>query len=194
MKSPNLNSLLDNVIKDNDFEGFSENVYYKVNVIKLAYNLKRFYVSKKDNDMIAVCFDYDYKYNRIIARENYNEYVFARLYGWCFRNNISLKEITHELDEKFKYDIMCDVSFFIVNDKYTEDDVKRIIFKFTKELIKNVDDLSVLSGRYFSLVNKPAELYFVRLGEENKDKGKIEIKDMKKEDIITFFFDLLYFN
>ena len=194
MKSPNLNSLLDKVIKDNDFEGFYENVYYKVNVIKLAYNLKRFYLSNKDNDMIAVCFDYDYKYNRNIARENYNEYVFARLYGWCFRNNISIKEITHELDEKFKYDIMCDFSFFIVYDKYTEDDVKRIIFKFTKELIKNVDDLSVLSGRYFSLVNKPAELYFVRLGEENKDKGKIEIKDMKKEDIITFFFDLLYFN
>ena len=194
MKTPNLNSLLDKVIKDNDFEGFLENVYYKVNVIKLAYNLKRFYLSNKDNDMIAVCFDYDYKYNRIIARENYNEYLFARLYGWCLRNNISIKEITHELDEKFKYDIMCDLSFFIVYDKYTEDDVKRIIFKFTKDLIKNVDDLSVLSGRYFSLVNKPAELYFVRLGEENKDKGKIEIKDMKKEDIITFFFDLLYFS
>lgn len=194
MKSPNLNSLLDKVIKNNDFEGFSENVYYKVNVIKLAYNLKRFYLSNKDNDMIAVCFDYDYKYNRIIARENYNEYVFARLYGWCFRNNISIKEITHELDEKFKYDIMCDLSFFIVYDKYTEDDVKRIIFKFTKELIKNVDYISVLSGRYFSLVNKPTELYFVRLGEENKDNFKIDIKDMKKEDLVTFFFDLLYFN
>lgn len=194
MKSPNLNSLLDKVIKNNDFEGFSENVYYKVNVIKLAYNLKRFYLSNKDNDMIAVCFDYDYKYNRIIARENYNEYVFARLYGWCFRNNISIKEITHELDEKFKYDIMCDLSFFIVYDKYTEDDVKRIIFKFTKELIKNVDYISVLSGRYFSLVNKPTELYFIRLGEENKDNFKIDIKDMKKEDLVTFFFDLLYFN
>lgn len=194
MKSPNLNSLLDKVIKNNDFEGFSENVYYKVNVIKLAYNLKRFYLSNKDNDMIAVCFDYDYKYNRIIARENYNEYVFARLYGWCFRNNISIKEITHELDEKFKYDIMCDLSFFIVYDKYTEDDVKRIIFKFTKELIKNVDDIGVLSGRYFSLVNKPTELYFVRLGEKDEDKIKIEIKDMKKEDLITFFYDLLYFN
>ena len=194
MKSPNLKFLLDKVIKDNDFEGFLENVYYKVNVIKLAYNLKRFYLSNKDNDMVAVCFDYDYKYNRIIARENYNEYLFARLYGWCLRNNISIKEITHELDEKVKYSIMCNLSYFISYDKYTEDDVKRIIFKFTKELIKNVDDLSVLSGRYFSLVNKPAELYFVRLGEENKDKGKIEIKDMKKEDIITFFFDLLYFN
>ena len=194
MKSPNLNSLLDKVIKDNDFEGFYENVYYKVNVIKLAYNLKRFYLSNKDNDMIAVCFDYDYKYNRIIARENYNEYVFARLYGWCLRNNISIKEITHELNENFKSDIMCNLSYFIVYDKYTEDDVKRIIFKFTKELIKNVDDLSVLSGRYFSLVNKPAELYFVRLGEKDEDKIKIEIKDMKKEDLITFFFDLLYFS
>ena len=194
MKSPNLKSLLDKVIKDNDFEGFLENVYYKVNVIKLAYNLKRFYLSNKDNDMVAVCFDYDYKYNRIIARENYNEYVFARLYGWCLRNNISIKEITHELDEKVKYSIMCNLSYFISYDKYTEDDVKRIIFKFTKELIKNVDDLSVLSGRYFSLVNKPTELYFVRLGEENKDNFKIEIKDMKKEDLVTFFFDLLYFN
>mgnify|MGYP006980405372 FL=1 len=194
MKSPNLKSLLDKVIKDNDFEGFLENVYYKVNVIKLAYNLKRFYLSNKDNDMVAVCFDYDYKYNRIIARENYNEYVFARLYGWCLRNNISIKEITHELDEKVKYGIMCNLSFFIGYDKYTEDDVKRIIFKFTKELIKNVDDLSVLSGRYFSLVNKPTELYFVRLGEKDEDKIKIEIKDMKKEDLITFFFDLLYFS
>lgn len=194
MKTPDLKSLLDKVIKDNDFEGFLETVYYKVNVIKLAYNLKRFYLSNKDNDMVAVCFDYDYKYNRIIARENYNEYVFARLYGWCFRNNISIKEITHELDEKVKYSIMCNLSFFIANDKYTEDDVKRIIFKFTKELIKNTDDLSVLSGRYFSLVNKPTELYFVRLGEKDKDKVKIEIKDMKKEDLDTFFFDLLYFN
>ena len=194
MKSPNLKSLLDKVIKDNDFEGFLENVYYKVNVIKLAYNLKRFYLSNKDNDMVAVCFDYDYKYNRIIARENYNEYVFARLYGWCLRNNISIKEITHELNENLKSNIMCDLSYFIVYDKYTEDDVKRIIFKFTKELIKNVDDMSVLSGRYFSLVNKPTELYFVRLGEKDEDKIKIEIKDMKKEDLITFFFDLLYFS
>lgn len=194
MKTPNLKSLLDKVIKDNDFEGFLENVYYKVNVIKLAYNLKRFYLSNKDNDMVAVCFDYDYKYNRIIARENYNEYLFARLYGWCLRNNISIKEITHELDEKVKYSIMCNLSHFISYDKYTEDDVKRIIFKFTKELIKNVDDIGVLSGRYFSLVNKPTELYFVRLGEKDEDKIKIEIKDMKKEDLITFFFDLLYFS
>lgn len=194
MKTSDLKSLLDKVIKDNDFEGFLENAYYKINVIKLAYNLKRFYLSNKGNDMVAVCFDYDYKYNRIIARENYNEYLFARLYGWCLRNNISIKEITHELDEKVKYSIMCNLSFFIGYDKYTEDDVKRIIFKFIKELIKNVDDIGVLSGRYFSLVNKPTELYFVRLGEENKDKGKIEIKDMKKEDLITFFFDLLYFS
>lgn len=194
MKSPNLNSLLDKVIKDNDFEGFLENVYYKVNVIKLAHNLKRFYVSKKDNDMIAICFDYDYKYNRIIAQKNYNEYVFAHLYDWCFRNNIAIKELTHELNENFKSDIMCNLSYFIVYDKYTEDDVKRIIFKFTKALIKNIDDIGVLSGRYFSLVNKPTELYFVRLGEKEEDKIKIEIKDMKKEDLVTFFFDLLYFN
>lgn len=194
MKNPNLNSILDKVIKDNDFEGFFEDVNYKVNVIKLTYHMKRFYISNKDNDMIAICFDYDYKYNRIIARENYNEYLFARLYGWCLRNNISIKEITHKLDEKVKYSIMCNLSYFISYDKYTEDDVKRIIFKFTKELIKNVDDIDVLSGRYFSLVNKPTELYFVRLGEKDEDKIKIEIKDMKKEDLITFFFDLLYFS
>lgn len=194
MNHSNLATLLEKVIKDNDFEGFLENVYYKVNVIKLAYNMKRFYVSNKDNDMIAICFDYDYKYNRVIARENYNEYVFARLYGWCLRNNISIKEITHELDEKVKYSIMCNLSYFISYDKYTEDDVKRIIFKFTKELIKNVENIGVLIGRYFSLIIKPTELFFVRLGEENKDKIRIEIKDMKKEDIITFFFDLLYFS
>lgn len=194
MTSPDLNSILDKVIKDNDFEGFIDNVNYKVNVIKLAYNMKRFYVSVKYRNMIAICFDYDYKYNRVIARENYNEYVFARLYGWCFRNNIAIKEITHELDEKTKNSIMCSLSFFIGYDKYTEDDVKRIIFKFTKELIKHTDDISVLSGRYFSLVNKPTELYFVRLGEKEEDKIKIEIKDMKKEDLIIFFFDLLYFS
>lgn len=194
MNHSNLATLLEKVIKDNGFEGFYENVYYKVNVIKLAYNMKRFYVSNKDNDMIAICFDYDYKYNRIIAREIYHKFVFAWLYGWCFRNKISIKEITHELDEKFKYGIMCDLSYFIGYDKYTEDDVKRIIFKFTKELIKNIDNIGVLSGRYFSLINNPTELYFVRLGEENKDKFKIDIKDMKKEDLVTFFFDLLYFN
>ena len=194
MTSPNLNSILDKVIKDNNFEGFLENVNYKVNVIKLAYNMKRFYVSDKDKNVIAVCFDYDYKYNRVIARENYNEYVFARLYGWCFRNNITIKEITHELDEKVKYGIMCDLSYFVTYNRYTEDDVKRIIFKFTKELIKNVENIGVLSGRFFSLVINSTELYFVRLGVKEDDKIKIEIKDMKKEDLITFFFDLLYFS
>lgn len=194
MTSPNLNSILDKVIKDNNFEGFLENVNYKVNVIKLACDMKRFYVSDKDKNVIAVCFDYDYKYNRVIARENYNEYVFARLYGWCFRNNITIKEITHELDEKVKYGIMCDLSYFVTYNRYTEDDVKHIIFKFTKELIKNVENIGVLSGRFFSLVINSTELYFVRLGVKEDDKIKIEIKDMKKEDLITFFFDLLYFS
>lgn len=194
MESNNLISILDKVIKDNDFEGFLENVNYKVNVIKLAYKLKRFYVSDKDRNMIAICFDYDYKYNRVIARENYNEYVFSRLYGWCFRNHIAIKEITHELGDRVKSNIMNDLSYFITYNKYTEDDVKRIIFKFTKELIKHTDEISVLSGRFFSLVNKPTELYFVRLGEKDDNKIKIEIKDMKKEDLITFFFDLLYFS
>lgn len=194
MKNPNLNSILDKVIKDNDFEGFLENVNYKVNVIKLACDMKRFYVSDKDKNVIAVCFDYDYKYNRVIARENYNEYVFARLYGWCFKNNISIKEITHELGDRVKSNIMCVLSEFVTNNKYTEDDVKRIIFKFTKELIKNVENIGVLSGRFFSLVNKPTELYFTRFGVKEEDKIKIEIKDMKKEDLITFFFDLLYFS
>ena len=194
MTSPDLNSILDKVIKDNDFEGFIDNVNYKVNVIKLACDMKRFYVSDKDKNVIAVCFDYDYKYNRVIARENYNEYVFARLYGWCFRNNITIKEITHELDEKVKYGIMCDLSYFVTYNRYTEDDVKRIIFKFTKELIKNVENIGVLSGRFFSLVINSTELYFVRLGVKEDDKIKIEIKDMKKEDLITFFFDLLYFS
>lgn len=194
MEQSNLATLLEKVIKDNDFEGVLENLYYKVNVIKLAYNMKRFYVSNKDNDMIAVCFDYDYKYNRVIARESYNEFAFSRLYGWCLRNNITVKEITHELDDRVKSNIMCALSYFVVCDKYTEDDVKRIIFKFTKELIKHTDDISVLSGRYFSLVNKPTELFFINLEEKEKDKIKVEIKDMKKEDLVTFFFDLLYFN
>lgn len=72
--------------------------------------------------------------------------------------------------------------------------MKRIIFKFTKELIKNVENIGVLSGRYFSLIIKPTELFFINLEEKEKDKIKIEVKDMKKEDIITFFFDLLYFS
>lgn len=176
MTSYNLNSILDKAIKDNDFEGFLENVNYKVNVIKLAYKMKRFYVSEKGNDMIAICFDYDYKYNRVIARESYTDFVFAQLYRWCLRNNISAKEITHELDDRVKNNIMCALSYFVDYKQYTEDDVKRIIFKSTKELIK------------------PTELYFVRLGEKDENKIKIEIKDMKNEDIITFFFDLLYFS
>lgn len=194
MTSYNLNSILDKAIKDNDFEGFLENVNYKVNVIKLAYKMKRFYVSEKGNDMIAICFDYDYKYNRVIARESYTDFVFAQLYRWCLRNNISAKEITHELDDRVKNNIMCALSYFVDYKQYTEDDVKRIIFKSTKELIKPTEDISVLSGRYFSLVIKPTELYFIRLGEKDENKIKVEIKDMKNEDIITFFFDLLYFS
>ena len=194
MGSNNLISIFDKVIIFNNFEGFFENVNYKVNVIKLAYKLKRFYVSDKDKNMIAICFDYDYKYNCVIARENYNEYVFSRLYGWCFRNHIAIKEITHELGDRVKSNIMIDLSYFITYNKYTEDDVKRIIFKFTKELIKNVENIGVLSGRFFSLVINSTELYFIRLGEKDENKIKIEIKDMKKEHLVTFFYDLLYFN
>ena len=71
---------------------------------------------------------------------------------------------------------------------------REIISERLNETLGGLATEITLSGRYFSLIIKPTELFFINLEEKEKDKIKIEVKDMKKEEIVTFFFDLLYFS
>lgn len=193
----NYDKLFDNIsvtIKDNNFEGLDVKHDFKLNVINIGFNLRRFYVTDKDTSVPALCFDFDNLNNAIIIKEVYDKLAYCSLFRWAEENNIRIAEFECRLDSATIKRLRDKIADFRILDKYEEEDIREILLYFGKEITKfSNGNVFCLMGRVYSFVSDLEDMFFIKTANNLTNKiEKIKITDLTKEDLINLLYDVIY--
>lgn len=193
----NYDKLFDNisyVIKDENFEGLDVKHDFKLNVVNIGFNLRRFYITDKDTSVPALCFDVDKLNDSIIIKEVYDKLVYCSLFRWAKENNIIIVELEDRLDSATIKRLRDKIAVFRVLDDYKEDDIKEILLYFGKEITKfSNGNVFCLMGRVYSFISDLEDMYFIKTGNNLANKiEKNDITNLTKEELINFLYDVIY--
>lgn len=193
----NYDKLFDNIsyaIKDENFEGLDEKNDFKLNVVNIGFNLRRFYVTDKDTSVPALCFDVDKVNDSIITKEVYDKLAYCSLFRWAKENNIIIVDFEDRLDSATIKRLRDKIAVFRVLDDYKEDDIKEILLYFGKEITKfSNGNVFCLMGRVYSFISDLEDMYFIKTGNNLANKiEKIAITNLTKEELINLLYDVIY--
>lgn len=193
----NYDKLFDNisyVIKDENFEGLDVKHDFKLNVVNIGFNLRRFYITDKDTSVPALCFDVDKINDSIIIKEVYDKLAYCSLFRWAKENNIIIVEFEDRLDSATIKRLRDKIAVFRVLDDYKEDDIKEILLYFGKEITKfSNGNVFCLMGRVYSFNSDLEDMYFIKNGNNLANKiEKNDITNLTKEELINFLYDVIY--
>lgn len=193
----NYDKLFDNIscaIKDENFEGLDDKNDFKLNVVNIGFNLRRFYLTDKDTSVPALCFDVDKVNNSIITKEVYDKLAYCSLFRWAKENNFIMIEYAVTLDNVTAKKLKNKIADFRILDDYKEDDIKDILLYFGKELNKSSDNKDFcLTGRVYVFVNNSEGMFFIEIKNNPSNKmEKIDIANLTKEELINFLYDVIY--
>lgn len=193
----NYDKLFDNisyVIKDENFEGLDVKHDFKLNVVNIGFNLRRFYITDKDTSVPALCFDFDKLNNAIIIKFFYDKLAYCALFRWAKENNIKIVELEDRLDSATIKRLRDKIADFRVLDNYKEDDIKEILLYFGKEITKfSNGNVFCLMGRVYSFVSDLEDMFFIKTANNLTNKiEKIAITNLTKEELINFLYDVIY--
>jgi hypothetical protein len=193
----NYDKLFDNIsyaIKDENFEGLDDKNDFKLNVVNIGFNLRRFYITDKDTSVPALCFDVDKLNDSIIIKEVYDKLAYCSLFRWAKENNIIIIDFEHRLDSATIKRLRDKIADFRVLDNYKEDDIKEILLYFGKEITKfSNGNVFCLMGRVYSFISDLEDMYFIKTGNNLANKiEKIAITNLTKEELINFLYDVIY--
>lgn len=193
----NYDKLFDNIsyaIKDENFEGLDDKNDFKLNVVNIGFNLRRFYITDKDTSVPALCFDVDKLNDSIIIKEVYDKLAYCSLFRWAKENNIIIIDFEHRLDSATIKRLRDKIAVFRVLDDYKEDDIKEILLYFGKEITKfSNGNVFCLMGRVYSFISDLEDMYFIKTGNNLANKiEKIDITNLTKEELINFLYDVIY--
>lgn len=193
----NYDKLFDNisyVIKDENFEGLDVKHDFKLNVVNIGFNLRRFYITDKDTSVPALCFDFDKLNNAIIIKEFYDKLAYCSLFRWAKENNIIIVDFEDRLDSATIKRLRDKIAVFRVLDDYKEDDIKEILLYFGKEITKfSNGNVFCLMGRVYSFISDLEDMYFIKTGNNLANKiEKNDITNLTKEELINFLYDVIY--
>lgn len=193
----NYDKLFDNIsyaIKDENFEGLDDKNDFKLNVVNIGFNLRRFYITDKDTSVPALCFDVDKLNDSIIIKEVYDKLAYCSLFRWAKENNIIIIDFEHRLDSATIKRLRDKIAVFRVLDDYKEDDIKEILLYFGKEITKfSNGNVFCLMGRVYSFISDLEDMYFIKTGNNLANKiEKIAITNLTKEELINFLYDVIY--
>lgn len=193
----NYDKLFDNisyVIKDENFEGLDDKNDFKLNVVNIGFNLRRFYITDKDTSVPALCFDVDKLNDSIIIKEVYDKLAYCSLFRWAKENNIIIVDFEDRLDSATIKRLRDKIAVFRVLDDYKEDDIKEILLYFGKEITKfSNGNVFCLMGRVYSFISDLEDMYFIKTGNNLANKiEKNDITNLTKEELINFLYDVIY--
>lgn len=193
----NYDKLFDNIsyaIKDENFEGLDDKNDFKLNVVNIGFNLRRFYVTDKDTSVPALCFDVDKLNDSIIIKEVYDKLAYCSLFRWAKENNIIIVDFEDRLDSATIKRLRDKIAVFRVLDDYKEDDIKEILLYFGKEITKfSNGNVFCLMGRVYSFISDLEDMYFIKTGNNLANKiEKNDITNLTKEELINFLYDVIY--
>lgn len=193
----NYDKLFDNIsyaIKDENFEGLDDKNDFKLNVVNIGFNLRRFYITDKDTSVPALCFDFDKLNDSIIIKEVYDKLAYCSLFRWAKENNIIMIEYAVTLDNVTAKKLKNKIADFRILDNYKEEDMKDILLYFGKELNKSSDNKDFcLNGRVYIFVNNSEGMFFIEIKNSPSNKmEKIDIANLTKEELINFLYDVIY--
>lgn len=193
----NYDKLFDNIsyaIKDENFEGFDDKNDFKLNVVNIGFNLRRFYITDKDTSVPALCFDVDKLNDSIIIKEVYDKLAYCSLFRWAKENNIIIVDFEDRLDSATIKRLRDKIAVFRVLDDYKEDDIKEILLYFGKEITKfSNGNVFCLMGRVYSFISDLEDMYFIKTGINLANKiEKNDITNLTKEELINFLYDVIY--
>lgn len=193
----NYDKLFDNIsyaIKDENFEGLDDKNDFKLNVVNIGFNLRRFYVTDKDTSVPALCFDVDKLNDSIIIKEVYDKLAYCSLFRWAKENNIIIVELEDRLDSATIKRLRDKIAVFRVLDDYKEDDIKEILLYFGKEITKfSNGNVFCLMGRVYSFISDLEDMFFIKTGNNLANKiEKNDITNLTKEELINFLYDVIY--
>lgn len=193
----NYDKLFDNIsyaIKDENFEGLDDKNDFKLNVVNIGFNLRRFYVTDKDTSVPALCFDFDKLNDSIIIKEVYDKLAYCSFFRWAKENNIIIVDFEHRLDSATIKRLRDKIAVFRVLDDYKEDEIKEILLYFGKEITKfSNGNVFCLMGRVYSFISDLEDMYFIKTGNNLANKiEKIAITNLTKEELINFLYDVIY--
>lgn len=193
----NYDKLFDNIsyaIKDENFEGLDDKNDFKLNVVNIGFNLRRFYITDKDTSVPALCFDVDKLNDSIIIKEVYDKLAYCSLFRWAKENNIIIVDFEVRLDSATIKRLRDKIAVFRVLDDYKEDDIKEILLYFGKEITKfSNGNVFCLMGRVYSFISDLEDIYFIKNGNNLANKiEKIDITNLTKEELINLLYDVIY--
>lgn len=193
----NYDKLFDNIsyaIKDENFEGLDDKNDFKLNVVNIGFNLRRFYITDKDTSVPALCFDVDKLNDSIIIKEVYDKLAYCSLFRWAKENNIIIVDFEVRLDSATIKRLRDKIAVFRVLDDYKEDDIKEILLYFGKEITKfSNGNVFCLMGRVYSFISDLEDMYFIKTGNNLANKiEKNDITNLTKEELINFLYDVIY--
>lgn len=193
----NYDKLFDNIsyaIKDENFEGLDDKNDFKLNVVNIGFNLRRFYITDKDTSVPALCFDVDKLNDSIIIKEVYDKLAYCSLFRWAKENNIIIVDFEDRLDSATIKRLRDKIAVFRVLDDYKEDDIKKILLYFGKEITKfSNGNVFCLMGRVYSFISDLEDMYFIKTGNNLANKiEKNDITNLTKEELINFLYDVIY--
>lgn len=193
----NYDKLFDNIsyaIKDENFEGLDDKNDFKLNVVNIGFNLRRFYITDKDTSVPALCFDVDKLNDSIIIKEVYDKLAYCSLFRWAKENNIIIIDFEHRLNSATIKRLRDKIADFRVLDNYKEDDIKEILLYFGKEITKfSNGNVFCLMGRVYSFISDLEDMYFIKTGNNLANKiEKNDITNLTKEELINFLYDVIY--
>lgn len=193
----NYDKLFDNIsyaIKDENFEGLDDKNDFKLNVVNIGFNLRRFYVTDKDTSVPALCFDVDKLNDSIVIKEVYDKLAYCSLFRWAKENNIIIIDFEHRLDSATIKRLRDKIAVFRVLDDYKEDDIKEILLYFGKEITKfSNGNVFCLMGRVYSFISDLEDMFFIKTENNLANKiEKIDIVNLTKEELINFLYDVIY--
>lgn len=193
----NYDKLFDNIsyaIKDENFEGLDDKNDFKLNVVNIGFNLRRFYITDKDTSVPALCFDVDKLNDSIIIKEVYDKLAYCSLFRWAKENNIIIVDFEDRLDSATIKRLRDKIAVFRVLDDYKEDDIKEILLYFGKEITKfSNGNVFCLMGRVYSFISDLEDMYFIKTGNNLANKiEKNDITNLTKEELINFLYDVIY--
>lgn len=193
----NYDKLFDNIsyaIKDENFEGLDDKNDFKLNVVNIGFNLRRFYITDKDTSVPALCFDVDKLNDSIIIKEVYDKLAYCSLFRWAKENHIRIVDFEDRLDSATIKRLRDKIAVFRVLDDYKEDDIKEILLYFGKEITKfSNGNVFCLMGRVYSFISDLEDMYFIKTGNNLANKiEKNDITNLTKEELINFLYDVIY--
>lgn len=193
----NYDKLFDNIsyaITDENFEGLDDKNDFKLNVVNIGFNLRRFYITDKDTSVPALCFDVDKLNDSIIIKEVYDKLAYCSLFRWAKENNIIIVDFEDRLDSATIKRLRDKIAVFRVLDDYKEDDIKEILLYFGKEITKfSNGNVFCLMGRVYSFISDLEDMYFIKTGNNLANKiEKNDITNLTKEELINFLYDVIY--